>query len=56
MSKFRNVSGEPLFVPAVRRVIEPDEVFDFPADVAAGLNHQTDTWAAESAPVKKKES
>ena len=47
MAKFKNVSpfGD-LEVPVLGRVISAGEVFEVPADLAAGFAEQSNNWTA----------
>jgi hypothetical protein len=51
--KIRNISRQALYVPALGRVIDADQVFEVADKDAEGFLCQPNTWAAESAPVKK---
>lgn len=57
MSKVRNVSGEPLFVPELNRLVEADQVVDVPVDRLSAYLDQSATWADETPakPATKKE-
>lgn len=49
MAKVRNISGEPLAVPEINRVVDADEVVDVPDERVEAFTCQPTTWAAESA-------
>ena len=49
MAKVRNISGEPLIVPELDRVVVVDEVVDVPDERVEAFTCQPKTWAAESA-------
>ena len=40
MAKFRNTSGQTLEIPAIRKIVEDDGVFDVPDDLAPGFECQ----------------
>lgn len=56
MAKFKNVSPlGALEVPALRRIVEPGEVFDVPADLVEYFDGQAGTFAPVKGRGKKTE-
>ena len=47
MARFRNVSGQTLEIPSIRKVVEDDGVFDVPDDHAAGFECQPTNYKRE---------
>ena len=59
MARFRNVSGQTLEIPSIRKIVEDDGVFDVPDDRAAGFECQPANYKREDdkpAKAAKKES
>ena len=57
MAKVRNISGEPLHVPELNRLVEADQVVDVPDSRLDAYLCQPATWADETPakPAKNKE-
>ena len=56
MGKFRNITDDALYVPAVGRVVKPDEVVDLDDDSAQATvesGHPAPVWAKALATSKK---
>jgi hypothetical protein len=47
MARFRNVSGNRLEIPAIRKFVDDDGVFDVPDDRAAGFECQPANYKRE---------
>ena len=47
MARFRNVSGQTLDIPSIRKVVEDDGVFDVPDDAAPGFECQPANYRRE---------
>jgi hypothetical protein len=47
MARFRNVSGNRLEIPSIRKFVDDDGVFDVPDDRAAGFECQPANYKRE---------
>jgi len=56
VARFRNVSGNDLFIVALGKTVDDDGVFDVPDKDAEGFECQPDNYARQDEPAKAKKA